>query len=231
MSNPNAAADPAPATPAEPATPVAEGTSAPAPTPAPAASLVAAEPTTPVSEGGDPAPTEGEGEGTPAPAAPEVTPLTIEAFTLPEGMEVNDEQFSSALAVVNDPELSPQQVGEKLINMQITAMHEAGTAAETASNAAWDEMQTTWQTESKALPELGGDALPSTLATIKAGLKRAGATDATFEALTLTGAGNHPEVIRVLHALTVQLKEGAPTQGSVAVPNLTAAQKLYPNLK
>ena len=154
-------------------------------------------------------------------------PLTAEAFTIPEGLDLDESGLSDALEIINNPKLSQQEVGKQLIDMQIKATQEAMDAADTAGNAAWDEMQTKWQDDAKALPKLGGDNLQKTLTTIKAGLKRAGASKETFEALTLTGAGNHPEIIRVLHALTAPLAEGKPTQGSVTSPNLSQAERIF----
>ena len=153
--------------------------------------------------------------------------LTIESFVVPEGIEIDEAQFSSALEIINNPDLSSVEVGKKLIDLQIKMTQEAMGAAEEAGNAAWDEMQTQWQEEAKALPKIGGDALPATLTAIKAGLKRAGATKKTFEALALTGAGNNPEIIKVLHALTKPLTEGGPVQGSTVTPKLSRAERIY----
>jgi len=161
-------------------------------------------------------------------------PLTLEAFDLPEDLELDTEVFDSALAIINDPKLTAQEIGKQLIEMQIKATQEANGAAEDAAKAAekagdtaWDEMQVEWQAKAKALPKIGGENLTGTLTTIKAGLKKVGASKETFEAFALTGAGNHPEVIRVLHALTLPLAESGPIQGSQNSPKLSRAERLY----
>jgi hypothetical protein len=142
-------------------------------------------------------------------------------------MELPAEHAETFLGVMNDNELSPADRAQKLVDLQGTLMQTAADAFEEASTKLWLDTQTEWKGQIEALPEIGGKALPATLATIKQGLLNVGATDATFEALNITGAGNHPEMVRVLHALTKGVVEGNNISGDPPTTKLSAADTLY----
>ena len=157
------------------------------------------------------------------------TPLTPTDISLSEGVTINEEGMTGFLSLINDTELSRADLAQKLIDLQVSTTEEAATAAAEAATASWNEMQSTWQDEVRALPNLGGDNLNATLAGIKKGLQAVGADQATFDALTLTGAGNNPAIIKVLHALTKPQNEGAPILGAPPNAPRTRAQRLYNN--
>lgn len=195
------------------------------PTPTEASLIDGQPPVTP--EGGEPkageAPKEGEGKA----AEGELTPLTADDITIPEGFEVPEETMTSFLGIMNNAELTPAARAAALIELQAQTMTASQEAAATANKTLWDETQTTWRTEAQALPEIGGAKLPETLATIKKGLETVGADKATFDAFNLTGAGNHPAIIKVLHALTKPLAEGGNVSGSPAKSELSQADRLF----
>lgn len=153
-------------------------------------------------------------------------PLTAESLTVPEG--VSPELISGFLEIMNDGELSREALAQKLVDYQVAAQTAGNEAAMAAAQTLWDDTQSQWQAEARGLPELGGEALPATLATIKRGLSAVGADKATFEALDLTGAGNHPAIIKVLHALTKNLSEGGPISGSPPAGKLSQAERMFP---
>ena len=167
-----------------------------------------------------------EGTGGAAESAAEA-PLTAADITLPEGVTVDEASMASALEVMNAADLSPKERLEKLISLQHEVMTRAAKESEDASLKLWNDTQDQWRKEAQALPELGGAALPKTLATIKKGLEAVGADKSVFEALDVTGAGNHPAIIRVLHALTAKLAEGGPQSGTPTRSSLSQAERLY----
>lgn len=158
---------------------------------------------------------------------PPAEPITVEAITLPEGVVADDAAMTGFLDLMNDTVISPTERAQKLIDLQFS-MAEEGVKA---SQALWDKTQVDWQAEALALPEIGGDALPKTLANIKSGLDKLGATEATYAALTFTGAGNHPEIIRILSKATAHLVEGQPPKdpATPAKGNLSQSARMYPN--
>lgn len=205
----------------------------------PAESLIAAagDDTPPAADGDDTQPAaEGDdtiesAEGDDTPKAPEgedvIEPLTAEALVLPEGVELDADLTGEFLGLVNDSELSRAELGQKLIDLQLKSTEAAGEAINAAVQDAWNTKQDEWQAAVLALPEIGGDNVDKTLASIKSGLTAVGATDATFTALNETGAGNHPEIVQLLHNLTKHLNEGSVVQGDPPAGNLTPADKMF----
>jgi len=182
-------------------------------------------PTTPPGEKDEPADADAEGGG-----AEEVLPLTADAIALPEGIELGEGVMDSFLAVMNDVNLEPAARAQALIDLQVDYATKANEATQEAYNTLWQDTQKGWQDEVRADPTIGGAKLDQSLSTIKRGLESVGATPATFAALDLTGAGNHPEIIRVLHALTLPLAERAPPAGSPPRGALSQADRLFPSM-
>ena len=61
--------------------------------------------------------------------------------------------------------------------------------------------QTEWQEKLSAHPEIGGENLDKALGDIKTVLDKLGATAETYAAFDYTGAGNHPDIVPILHKL------------------------------
>ena len=132
------------------------------------------------------------------------------------------------LDLINNNEISRAELAQKLVDMQL----EAGEEAMKQSQEAWDNTMTEWREQAQALPEIGGEKLNETLADIKSGLDKLGATADTYAAFDLTGAGNHPEIISILHKATAHLKEGTQP-GAAASPakgKLSQAESMFPNM-
>lgn len=207
-----------------------EGTTAVETTPAPAPSLISAPPKTettpPAAEATPP------GETTP-PTTPPVeppAPVTREALTLPEGVEVDDETLNAFLETVNTDGLSRAEMAQKFIDLQLSLNEKASVAATEAAQSLWDTTVAEWISQCRALPEIGGDRLPITLEEINRGLVSAGAKTEFFQALDLTGAGSHPAIVAVMHKLVQPYLEKPPVAGDPPKGTLSAALKLYPTM-
>lgn len=168
-----------------------------------------------ITDGDKPNGGEGSGEG-----GDEFTPLTVESIseniTLPEGVELAEEPMADFLGIMNNQELSRGEMAQKLVELQVGMAQEAADAASNAGAKLWDDTQAQWQQQARDLPEIGGEQLPQTLATIKKGLEHVGADQETFDALNITGAGNHPAIIKVMFELTKGLVETPPVLGDAA---------------
>lgn len=204
----------------------------PAPADPPAADTAAppAQGSTPsLISGGEqpPAATESSTDAVP-PATQEL--VTRESLTLPEGVIVDEEVLTQFLETVNTDGLSRAEVAQKFIDLQLSLNEKVGAAATEAAQELWDKTQAEWISQCRALPEIGGDRLPSTLETIKRGLISAGADDKVFEALNLTGAGSHPAIVQLMHKLVQPFVEPAPVAGDPPKGSLSAALKLYPTM-
>ena len=206
-----------------PATPAAEPTPAATPTP----SAITGAPKA------DEAPASVDAAGNPVEAvddpAPAPLPTTFEDLVLPVGYEIPEASREGLLALLNDPELSRTDLANKLIEMQgaMAGDPAANLAAqlETLNTTQQDE----WRTALTALPNFGGAALDQNLAEVKQGMEFAGAGKEVFDALDLTGAGNHPALVPLLHKLVKPYLEAAPTTTDPAQGKLTREQKMFPN--
>jgi hypothetical protein len=170
------------------------------------------------------------GEEGEEPAAVE-EPLTAESFTLAEGVTLDEAQLTPFLEIMNTADLTRAELAQKLVDYQVSSQTAAGEAADEAAISMWNDTQKEWQTEANALPDIGGAAMPQTLATIKKGLDTMGADKATYAALDLTGAGNHPAIVKILHALTKGLSETPPVPGSPPEGKLSQADRMYAGRK
>lgn len=155
--------------------------------------------------------------------------LTFEALTLPEGVDITDETSVKFLELMNDAELSPTERAQGLLDLQ-----QEGTAA--IVEGLKTEMQTYWDTQRKdnqaavrALDGFKGENLNKNLAQIKKGLEAVGATPETFKAFTTTGAGDHPEIVRVLFELTKAQQEGGPISGDPDRAKLSREDRMFPS--
>ena len=157
------------------------------------------------------------------------TPVTADNIELPEGVTMAEEPMNEFLELINNQEKSRGELAQDLINLQVKLAQDAQDAATNAGQQLWDDTQNTWREQAQALPEIGGKELPKTLATIKSGLTAMGADQATFEAFDVTGAGNHPAIIKILHALTKDHVENPPVSGDGAgqKDKLTQAQIMF----
>lgn len=154
-------------------------------------------------------------------------PLTLTDFTIPEGFEIPEELGNSFLEVL--AESDPKQRGQKLLDMYAEVQKQSVQQG----IELWDKTVKDWQDQVRADPEFGGENLAKNLAAIKGGLKAAGATKETFEALSLTGAENNPEILKLLLKLTKGFREGGHVDGQTVRAPLSReelAAKMYPTM-
>lgn len=86
----------------------------------------------------------------------------------------------------------------------------------------------TWVTEAKSDKEIGGIKFPENLALAQRVLNRFG-TDALKQALTDTGLGNHPEVVRVFARIGMNMSEDKLVlPGPSAPAKKTLEEVFYP---
>lgn len=185
----------------------------PAPEPAPAP-----EPTP------DPAPT-------PEPN-PEPAPVQELNLTLPEGLQADEAALTAFKETLLDANLSPQDRGQKLLDLyaaQAKALSDAATEGFTKT-------QTEWRNELAKDPAFSGDALPKSLETIGKAFDVYGTPQAR-EAFDITGAGNNPHIVRMIHKMAAALNEGthvapkgpAPLNGRTGNVNLYDHPTSNPN--
>lgn len=153
------------------------------------------------------------------------TPFKQEEIKLPEGMAIDETTTKEFVDLVNKHGL-PRSAVADLVNLQANAMK----AFSEKGNQLWDEMQTTWQTEVKNDPDVGGVKQEEALTRISKLVDQYG-TPELRGAFDLTGAGNNVHVIKFLDKIARELGEPGSVSGKPAdnKEQKTLAERLYPN--
>lgn len=164
------------------------------------------------------------------PAEPEAAapaPLTVEAFKdlIPTGTDAStDPHFTKFLEVMNDTKLDASQRGIELYKLQTDVMK--GLSEKGASDFA--KTNEDWQAATVADPLFADGKLAPALAQVSKLVDKYGTAELRA-ALDLTGAGNHPEVVKFFYKIAKDLNEPGADPINVRPPSAekTQAQRLY----
>lgn len=184
-------------------------------TPAPAATFLTEKPAEAAAPEGE-AKVEGEvkpeGEAAPAPAS-----FDLAAITLPEGITLDEESGKAFAELLSDDKLSPQERGQKFMDLHTSALKAVSeSVAEQVKQAnieAYAKMNEGWREQIKSLPEFKANPEAEAGKMMQA-LISVGAGEDFFKAIDLTGAGNHPAILQVLHRLASPHFEGSAVVGN-----------------
>lgn len=166
-------------------------------------------------------------------AEPEKAPEPIDPASyeveLPEGITRDDPMVQAFLAGAAEARLETPAV-------QAVLAKAAPLVAEAlaAPARAWAELNTQWQGEFRADPELGGANFDTSIAVIENAISKFG-NDDLRTALQVTGAGNNPHLLRFIHTLAKPHYEStavgaSPAAGSGSRDNAAARlNRLYPS--
>lgn len=175
-------------------------------------------------------------EPTPDASTPPAVPETYSAFTAPEGTELDATAIEQATPIFKELGLDQSQA-QKLVDFY--AKTASGRAE--AQIKAYTDMRADWARQTTSDPEIGSK-LPEVKAEFGKALAQLPPKVATDlkAALDLTGAGDHPAVIKAMYHLSQLVNEGkhvsgaGPSKEGQLAPNTnarpTAAAALYPNL-
>ncbi|SKA37770.1 hypothetical protein SAMN02745126_05953 [Enhydrobacter aerosaccus] len=167
---------------------------------------------------------------TPAVASPEASllaqaaePVAYEAFNLPEGVSVDADSLSTATELFRASALNQEQA-QKFIDLAVSREQ----AAVQKGVQAFVDLQNKWVSEIKADPDIGGDKLTASLASAARAIDRLG-VPGLREALNLTGAGNHPAVVKAFVRLGQMVSEDRFAPGNSAAPTVprSPAEVIY----
>ena len=168
----------------------------------------------------------------------ESLPLTYTDFKAPEGVNLDEKLLPELKSVFAEAKLSQDQAqmlidkfGGKLVyvdNLQ---------ALQDAPYKLWNDTQAQWQGKAKADPEYGGAKFEATMSTIASGIDMffpdAKEAKAVRDAFSFTGAGNNPEIIRLLTRAFAPYMEGdhKPAGKPAGQGDKNPATTLYPDQK
>lgn len=165
-------------------------------------------------------------------------PEKYEAFTVPEGYELNKDLLTKAEPIFRELGLT-QDAAQKLVSLY----SEAAVAAAQEPLRQYEATREAWRGEVVKDPTLGNgtdDLKPEVKAVLARTVDSLPPKDAEAfrEVLTITGAGDNPAFIRAFYQLAQRMTEGGLVKGTgpsalgqnnPARPP-SAAQALFPNL-
>jgi hypothetical protein len=170
-----------------------------------------------------------EGEGSSEESAPEGEggdksdePLTVESFTVPEGMELDQDLMNEVVPLFNEAGLNKEQ-SQKFIDTYASKIQ----AAEQARLDTFNQLKKEWVDQSKSDKEFGGDGFDENIAAAKNALDKFGTPELT-KLMDDFGVGNHPEMIRFMVRVGRQTMEDVPGGGTPQGDGKSAVDVLYP---
>jgi len=142
-------------------------------------------------------------------------------FKAPEGMTLDKAQVDEFTAIAKELKL-PADKAQAVVDLAIKA--------EIQRVEAFEAQKAQWADEIKNDKALGGDKLEETLATAKKVYSLLPAAEAeSFKAmLNESGYGNHPSMVRLLHAVGTALSEDKFVPGGTA-PGAIGANGFFDN--
>ena len=137
------------------------------------------------------------------------TPIAYEAFKLPDGMKLDEAEATKFTSILGAHKV-PQEAAQELINLYV---HDVQHLVEVQRDM-WNRTQEDWKNSVRADPELGGNRIETVLKTANSLIQQYGGSSEEktklTQALSLTGAGNHPEIVRFLYRVGKALAEPKP---------------------
>lgn len=193
----------------------------------PAEEAPAAEEAAAPAEGADPA-AEPKAEGEQA-AEPDPKAFpTYEDWTVPEGMEMQTEQTGALNNIFGKHNLS-QEAGQEIIDYGSGILRKAQEQMAQHQQEVWADTQTTWR---KDCQTQFGNRYNTMVNDAKTAITEAVPNDkdraALWDALNLTGAGNHPAVVKAFAAIGRRSRErGAPAPNISSTVQKSPAERRY----
>lgn len=156
----------------------------------------------------------------------EDTTVSLDKIKAPEGIDLKSPLAKEFVDLLNNKDLKPAERPQKLVDLVGKLKQQYDDAAAQI----WLDQNTQWQ--AAVIKEWGGEEKTQAILNRIGGQIEAYAVDLTEkfkasnpgqqppdfgkglrQAVTSTGAGNNPEIIRFLHWMADQLGEGAPLSG------------------
>lgn len=161
----------------------------------------------------------GDGNGEQKAGAPE----EYAEFTVPEGSVIDPKQLGGFHEIAKSMNLDQEQA-QALINYESERLSKNAEA----SASSWERTINSWLNEAKADKDIGGENYDTTVEMGKRALAQFG-TPELSSALDDLGIGNHPEIIRFMARVGMELSEDTTAGGDGPGGEPTLAQRLFPS--
>lgn len=154
-------------------------------------------------------------------ALPEPVPPKYDPWTLPEGVNLQEDRIGKFTELLSDLELSGkashevvQQFGQKAVDFYLEEVKTYGENLTKYYQTTWEKQKQSWKEATLKDIELGGNRIQTTLDSVLGFIRTHGGTaDQQKEfrdVMETSGLGNHPAVIRVFANAALAYKEGKP---------------------
>lgn len=150
--------------------------------------------------------------------------------SVPEGLKADDPLVAKFFETAAGNKLSKDAVAAVLKDIAPVMQQQAQVAAE-AQLKTWTDLNTTWANQVKSDPEMGGAKFEATVQRITSAIDLSCTPEqaaAARQALTLTGAGNHPAIVGLLYRMASRLTEGGLAEGGGPTEVKSPSSILYP---
>lgn len=154
-------------------------------------------------------------------------PESYEAFVVPEGFALQDDDAKSFGELAKEANLTQAQA-QKFMDLGAARVAALAQSQQDAYKATVEG----WAASTKADPEIGGAKLPATVKYAQKALAAFGEGTDAAEAFETTGLGNHPGIIKMLARIGKDLSEdGVVAGGNATQPERKpTAEVMYPNM-
>lgn len=142
---------------------------------------------------------------------------------MPEGVEIDQGMMDAFAPLFAEKKLSNGEV-QKLTDRYIEQQQKAGEARQ----AQWSKTLEGWVEAAKSDEEIGGAKWDGTVKSVQGAVARFG-TPALKEFLNQSGAGNHPEMIRMVARMSALIAEDKPASGGAVKPDASPETLMFPN--
>ena len=163
-------------------------------------------------------------------APAEEPPAPVYEFTIPEGIKLEDAALSEFKSVLGEYRAQPE-LAQKLLDRHLTEVSRIHAETQRHQHEVWETTQTQWRDQVKADPEIGGSRYETTITTCVGLVRNFGGTESEInelqQALTFTGAGNNPAIIKWIARIGAALQEGKPAPSAPPAQPQTRAQRRY----
>lgn len=168
-------------------------------------------------------PVEGEQPKTEEVKSEEPAPTPVyDAFTLPEGVTLDDARVKEFTDILSDLETKAkgvdhtlfQEFGQKAVDFHVNEVKSAVEGVTKLYQTTWEKQKTDWKDAFLKDPEIGGNKFQTTVDSALTFIRTHGGTEEQqkeFRNLMETsGLGNHPAMIRILAKAGSAMSEGTP---------------------
>ena len=160
-------------------------------------------------------------------------PETYEQFSVPEGMEIDEQALSEAQVMFKDMNL-PQAQAQQFVDFYAkTIQHHTQKAAQE-----WAGTTKSWTEAVKADPEIGGDKLQGNMGNVAAMLRQPSLfSNEAIEVVNMHGSISHPSIVKGLVKVANLMesngllnRDDTVINGGATTEEKTRAQNLFPNM-